>query len=97
MLFQLVHLVLNETGQVTGRKETQPLFQLREDAMALAEFETARIGDEYGYDADQDCWWARDGAQLVLLVVEPVPEKRAAEMGQPCWAKQVNATGPTER
>ncbi len=78
MVFQLVQLATDETGLVIARKETQPLFQLRDDAMALAEFETARTGDEYGYDADRDCWWARYGAQLVLLVVEPAPEKLAA-------------------
>ena len=78
MVFQLVQLVLDEAGQVIARKETQPLFQLREDAMALAEFDTSRTSDEYGYDADRDCWWARDGDRLVLFVVEPVAEKVAA-------------------
>jgi hypothetical protein len=63
---------------VIARKETQPLFQLREDAMVLAEFDAARASDEYGYDADRDCWWARDRERLVLFVVEPVAEKIAA-------------------
>ncbi len=78
MIFQLVHLALDEAGRVIARKETQPLFQLREDAMALAEFDAARESDEYGYDADRDCWWGRDGEQLVLFVVEPVAKKIAA-------------------
>lgn len=78
MIFQLVKLVMDEAGLVIGRKETQPLFQLREDAMALAEFDAARAGDEYGYDADRDCWWAREGERLVLFVVEPVAEQIAA-------------------
>ena len=78
MIFQLVQLAVDETGAVVARKETQPLFQLREDAMVLAEFGAARTSDEYGYDADRDCWWARDQERLVLFVVEPIAEKLAA-------------------
>ena len=55
MVFQLVQLVLDETGQVIARKEMQPLFQLCGDAMALAEFDTSRTSNEDGYDADGDC------------------------------------------
>jgi hypothetical protein len=78
MIFQLVQLAMDDTGVVVARKETQPLFQLREDAMVLAEFDAARTSDEYGYDADRDCWWAHDRGQLVLFVVEPTAEKIAA-------------------
>ncbi len=77
-MFQLVQLAIDEAGQVIARKETQPLFQLREDAMVLAEFDAARSSEEYGYDADRDCWWARDGERLMRFVVEPVAEKIAA-------------------
>jgi hypothetical protein len=78
VIFQLVHLTMDEAGLVIERKEMQPLFQLREDAMALAEFDAARTGDEYGYDADRDCWWACDGHRLIVFMVEPVAEKIAA-------------------
>jgi hypothetical protein len=78
VIYQLVHLFMDEASLVIARKETQPLFQLREDAMALAEFDAARASDEYGYDAERDCWWARDGERLVRFVVEPAAEKIAA-------------------
>ena len=78
MIFQIVQLATDETGLVVARRETQPLFQLREDAMALAEFDAARTSDDYGYDAGRDCWWARDRERLVWFVVEPVAEKIAA-------------------
>lgn len=78
MIFQLVQLTVDETGLVIIRRETQPLFELRDDAMALAEFDAARTSDEYGYDTDRDCWWARGGERLVLFVVEPVAEQVAA-------------------
>jgi hypothetical protein len=77
-MFQLVQLAIDETGLVIARRETQPLFQLREDAMVLAEFDAARSSEEYGYDADRDCWWARDRGQLVRFVVDRVAEKIAA-------------------
>jgi hypothetical protein len=77
-MFHLVQLAIDETGLVIARKETQPLYQLREDAMVLAEFDAARRSDEYGYDADRNCWWARDGKQVILFVVEPVGQKIAA-------------------
>lgn len=78
MIFQIIQLAIDETGLVIARRETQPLFQLREDAMTLAEFDAARTSDEYGYDADRECWWARDRDRLALFVVEPVAEKIAA-------------------
>ncbi len=78
MAFRLVQLIIDDKGQVIARRETQPLFQLREDAMVLAEFDAARTSEEYGYDVDRDCWWARDRERLVRFVVEPVAEKIAA-------------------
>jgi hypothetical protein len=77
-MFQIVQLAIDEAGMMITRRETQPVFQLRDDAMALAEFDAARTSDEYGYDADQDCWWARDRDRLVRFVVGPVAEKIAA-------------------
>ena len=77
-MFQIVRLVVDEADLAIARRETQPLFQVREDAMALAEFDAARASDEYGYDVDRDCWWARDRSRLLRFVVEPVAEKIAA-------------------
>ncbi len=78
MAFQLIQLTSDSDGRVISRKETQPLFELRDDAMALAQFDAARMSEYYGYDADADCWWSRDGDQVVRFVVEPVREQMAA-------------------
>jgi hypothetical protein len=60
MLFHLMRIELDERGRVVAQAETQPLYELREDAMVMAEFEAARCYSEYGYSADGDCWWSRD-------------------------------------
>lgn len=79
MAFQLVRLELNEAGAVVSRKPTQPLFELRDHAMAMAEFDAARCYGEYGYDGDRDCWWARDSrCRLFRFVVEPIAVDVAA-------------------
>ena len=78
MVFCLAQLEVNDNGSVIGRKETQPLFELLEDAMAFAEFDAARAGVEYGYDSERQCWWARDGERMLKFVVEVVSEKIAA-------------------
>ena len=49
MLFQLVRLEISEDGNVIAREETQPLFELQQDAMAMAEFEAARCYEDYRY------------------------------------------------
>ena len=71
MVFQLVRLEVSEDGSVLAREETQPLFELRKDAMAMAEFEAARYYEEYEYDDDNDCWTVRDRRNRKFrLVVE---------------------------
>jgi hypothetical protein len=73
MYFQLVQLELNERDQVIGRKAGQPLYELREDAMAMAEFDAARCYGDYEYDRERDCWWARDmNGRTYRFVVESV-------------------------
>jgi hypothetical protein len=69
MVFQLARLELNGDGQVVGRRVSQPLYERREDAMAMAEYDAAWLG-EYGYDSERDCWWARDERRMFRLVVE---------------------------
>ncbi len=79
MLFQLVEIELNEKNQVIAETKTQPLFELRQHAMAMAEFAAARCHGDYGYDAEHDCWWARRGGDRTLrFVVRNVPEFDAA-------------------
>jgi hypothetical protein len=73
MLFQLVQIELNGDGGVVATTRTQPLFELAQDAQAMAEFSAARCGIDYGYDADTDCWWATDtGDRTLVFVVRPV-------------------------
>jgi hypothetical protein len=70
MLFQLVQIEINAAGSVVATTPTQPLFELAQDAQAMAEFSAGRCGVEYGYDADNDCWWAKgvDDRTLIFLV-----------------------------
>jgi hypothetical protein len=79
MLFQLVRLEISEDGNVIAREETQPLFELQQDAMAMAEFEAARYYEDYEFDDDNDCWTVRDCRNRKFrLVVEPVSDSRIA-------------------
>jgi hypothetical protein len=73
MLFQLIQIEVNRDGGVVATTRTQPLFQLVQDAQAMAEFSAARCGVDYGYDAAEDCWWGRDADDRTLIfVVRPV-------------------------
>ena len=81
MPFQIVRVEVTEREEVIARKPLQPIFELREDAMALAEFDASRNHGEYDYDAERDCWWARDRhGRTFRFVVEPsdVPSAIAA-------------------
>ena len=78
MLFQLIEIELDERDQVIAETKTLPLFELREHAMAMAEFAAARRHGDYGYDAARDCWWAESGARTVRYAVRPVPALDAA-------------------
>jgi len=71
MVFRLVRVELNTDGQEVGRRVTQPLYERREDAMAIAERDAAWRG-EYGYDREGECWWAHDGNRMLRFVVEAV-------------------------
>ncbi len=71
MPFQIVRLELNDS-EVIARKPLQPVFELRGDAMALAEFDAGRCDGEFGYDAERDCWWAQDSGRTFRFIVEPV-------------------------
>lgn len=79
MAFEIVRLELNAAGMVVSRRPTQPFFELRSDAMAIAEFDAARCGGDYGYDAERDCWWAGDpSGQSFRFEVFAVATERAA-------------------
>ena len=72
MRFQIVRLEVNEAEEVMARRPLQPLFDLRCDAMALAEFDAGRCNGEFGYDAERDCWWACDSGHTFRFLVEAV-------------------------
>jgi hypothetical protein len=59
-MFQIVRCTLDHDGEVMFRRPLQPLFELWEDAMAIAEFDSSRLLGDYGYDEDRNCWWGRD-------------------------------------
>ena len=47
-MFQIVRLAFDDNGEVNTRRPLQPLFELREDAMAMAEFDASRLWGDYG-------------------------------------------------
>jgi len=69
-MFQIVRLALDDNGQVNARRPLQPLFELREDAMAMAEFDASRLWGDYGCDDER--------GRKYRFVVEPVAAADAA-------------------
>lgn len=69
-MFQIVRLELNDDRNVVARQPLQPLYELWEDAMALAEFDASRCAGEYDYDNEHECWRANDGDRSYRFVVE---------------------------
>jgi hypothetical protein len=78
-MFQIVRLALDDNGEVNARRPLQPLFELREDAMAMAEFDASRLSGDYGCDDERDGWWATDArGRKYRFIVEPVAAADAA-------------------
>jgi hypothetical protein len=79
-MFQIVRLALDDSGDVIARRPLQPLFELRDDAMAMAEFDASRLWGDYGRDEERDCWWATDsrGGRYRFVVEEVVEAGIAA-------------------
>jgi hypothetical protein len=71
-MFQIVRVELGRDGRVVARRPLQPLYELRDDAMALAEFDASRCAGDYGYDEERDGWWASDGGRYYLFMIEQV-------------------------
>jgi hypothetical protein len=55
-MFQIIHCVLDDNAEVVLRRPLQPLFELREDAIAMAELDSSRLWGER----------LRRGAQLLV-------------------------------
>jgi hypothetical protein len=72
-VFQIVHCVLDDKNEVVTRRPLQPLFELWEDATAMAEFDSSRLWDDYGYDEERSCWWSKDSrGRMYRFEVEEV-------------------------
>jgi hypothetical protein len=80
-MFQIVRVELNRDGQVVARRPLQPLYDLWDDAMALAEFDASRCAGDYGPLPDSPTlagegtgggWWARDDGRTYRFVIEQV-------------------------
>jgi hypothetical protein len=79
-MFQIVRIALDDSDNVIARRPLQPLFELRDDAMAMAEFDASRLWGDYGRDEERDCWWATDsrGGRYRFVVEEVVEAGIAA-------------------
>jgi hypothetical protein len=78
-MFQIVRCSLDDGGKVVTRRPLQPLYELREDAVAMAEFDSSRLWGDYGYDEKRDCWWATDSrGRMYRFEVEEVAAEDVA-------------------
>ena len=72
-MFQVVRLVLDNDGAACSRRPLQPLYELWDDASAMAEFDASRLWGEYGWDETRNCWRATDSrGHTYLFVIEAV-------------------------
>jgi hypothetical protein len=78
-MFQIVRVQLNERNDVICRSVQQPFYELRDHAMAMAEFDASHCWGEYGYDMDGDWWWATDNrGNRYRFIVEAAAEIETA-------------------
>jgi hypothetical protein len=71
-MFQIVRVELDRDGHVVARRPLQPLYDLHDDAMALAEFDASRCDGDYGYDEQYDGWWGCEQDRVYRFVIEEV-------------------------
>jgi hypothetical protein len=64
--------MLDANGDIIARRPLQPLFELRDHAMAMARNAASGLWGDYGYDDQQGCWWATNsrGRQYQFVVEE---------------------------
>jgi hypothetical protein len=78
-MFQIVRCLIDDNSEVVGRRPLQPLFELWEDAIAIAEFDASRLWGDYGFDEDRSYWWARDSrGRMYRFEIEKVAVDVAA-------------------
>jgi len=72
MPFQITRVETDAKNSVIARRPTEPLFELEQDALALAEFDASRAGDDCGFEPATNSFWARlpDGLEVRFVVEE---------------------------
>ena len=65
-------VMLDDAGEIIARRPLQPLFDLRDHAMAIARNEAEGLWGNFGFDEERQCWWASDsrGRPYRFLVEE---------------------------
>jgi hypothetical protein len=72
--------LLDEDSEIVARWPLQPPYELWEDANAMPEFDSSRLGGDYGHDEARQRWWATDtsGRRYRFVVESAVAEDVAA-------------------
>ena len=72
MPFQITRVEIDRRNSVIARQPTQPLFELEQDALALAEFDATRAGDDCGFEPATNSFWAKlaNGLEVRFVVEE---------------------------
>jgi len=71
-MFQIIRCMLDDNGEIAARRPLQPMYELWEDAVAMAKFDSSRLGGDHGYDEARQCWWASDSSgRMHRFIVEP--------------------------
>ena len=71
-MFQIIRFMLDDSGTIVARRALQPLYELRDHAIASPRDEPQVSGGDYGYNDERQCWWASDerGRQCHFVVEE---------------------------
>ena len=81
-MFQIVLSELDRDGKVLVHRPAQPLYELHEDAVAIAEFDALRLSAQGNYDRSDDCIHVIDVVGRTLRI--EIREVAAVDMtGEP--------------
>jgi len=76
-MFQIVRCLLDDRNGVVARHALQPSFELWGDAAAMAEFDSSRLWEQYGYDEERGFWWAKDSlGRMHRFEIEEIAQRR---------------------
>jgi hypothetical protein len=74
-MFQIVCSELGPDGKVVAQWAAQPLYELEEDALAIAEFDALRLSEDGRLDASHNGLHATDpGGRTFRIEVNELPE-----------------------